>query len=493
MILLKRKNTLITGAAVMAVASVLCKILSAVFKIPLDRFFLHEEGIAVFQSVCSVYNVFLAFCVTGIPIALSSLVASEDEDARASLYKSTLVSITAICGFFSVLLFLFAENIAVLLSGGGDAVSKLAIRVSAPAILFMGVVAAERGYFQGKGNMLPSAVSQITESFVKTVLGTLLCAILIKKGISHGAAGAMAGVSFGTVLSASVLYLFHRKGGYAKGCFDLKLAVKILKLSLPVTLGAFGFTAVMLGDALTVPGILASSGLSETKRLFLFGCLTRANTIYNLPATVITAVTASIVPLIAAVKDDNEKLGESLLKSVKLLFIVALPCGFGLMLFAPEVLSLLYGADGHSALLVLTGALVIFVPYVQATTAALQATGKVYIPIIVTFAAVLLKVMLNYLLIPVLSIEGAPVSTLIAFIIAFIINTLMISKNLSIRSFLTVLIRLTVCGSISCIGARLLYMIHPSVYMLLICIMCAAVFYAVLLFITRTVERKDLL
>ena len=492
MILLRKKHNFLTGAAVMAAASVLCKILSAVFKIPLDRFFLHEEGIAVFQSVCSVYNVFLAFCITGIPIALSSLVASSDEKTAADLRKSTFYSVTAVCGVCAVLLFLFADNAAVFLSGGGSALSGAAIRVAAPAILFMGVIAAQRGFFQGSGDMRPSALSQIAESFTKATLGTLFCALTIKKGIEYGAAGAMAGVALGTVFSALVLLLCHKKNKSEKGSFKPKLAMQVLRLSLPVTLGAFGFTAVILCDTLTVPNILAACKVAEIERLRLFGYLTRANTIYNLPATIITAVTASIVPFVSASAGNKEKLSESLFKSVKLLFIIAVPCGFGLILFAPQVLSLVYSSAEHYGLLALIGALVLIIPYIQATTATLQAIGKVYKPIMATFVAILIKLALNFILIPRIGIEGAPASTAIAFTVAFILNTKMLSKNLPIRAFAVFMAKVFLCGGISCGAAKLLYNIHPAIYMLPVCILVAATIYFGSVVLSRTVTKADI-
>ena len=492
MILLRKKHNFLTGAAVMAAASVLCKILSAVFKIPLDRFFLHEEGIAVFQSVCSVYNVFLAFCITGIPIALSSLVASSDEKTAADLRKSTFFSVTAVCAVFAALLFLFAEKIAVFLSGGGSALTSLAIRACSPAILFMGIVAAQRGFFQGVGDMRPSALSQIAESFTKATLGTLFCALAIKKGIEFGAAGAMAGVALGTVLSAMVLLLCSRKNKSEKGNFSLPLATKVLRLSLPVTLGAFGFTAVILCDTLTVPNILAFCKTPEIERLRLFGYLTRANTIYNLPATIITAVTASIVPFVSASSESAEKLSESLFKSVKLLFVIAVPCGFGLILFAPQVLDLIYSSKEHYGLLALIGVIILIVPYVQATTATLQAIGKVYKPIMATLAAILIKLALNFVLIPKIGIEGAPASTAIAFLVAFILNTKMLSKNLPFRKFSVFMLKVILCGAFSCGAAKLLYNLHPTIYMLLISIMVAAVLYFGSIFISRTVTKEDI-
>ena len=104
-----KKQSFLYGAAVLAAASILCKIMSAALKIPLDRLFLHEEGIGVYQSAYSIYNVFLAICVTGIPIALSCLVAQSDENEQAALVRSAYI-VVSVFGFASaVLMFLFAE------------------------------------------------------------------------------------------------------------------------------------------------------------------------------------------------------------------------------------------------------------------------------------------------------------------------------------------------------------------------------------------------
>ena len=219
-----KKQSFVTGAAIMAAASMLCKILSAVFKIPLDRFFLHEDGIAVFQSASAIYNVFLAICVTGIPIALSSLIARADEKEASVLFKSTLYTVTAFCIVCASLMFVFSEKIAILLSGGGDALASPALKISALALPFLGVISASRGFFQGKSNMMPSALSQISESFIKAVLGTLVCALVVAGGISYGAAGAMAGVSLGAVSSAVILYVFYRKNNKEKGVFKKEAA-----------------------------------------------------------------------------------------------------------------------------------------------------------------------------------------------------------------------------------------------------------------------------
>ena len=45
-----------------------------------------------------------------------------------------------------------------------------AIRVLAPAIFFMAILGVLRGYFQGQGTMIPTALSQIFEQIVNAVV-----------------------------------------------------------------------------------------------------------------------------------------------------------------------------------------------------------------------------------------------------------------------------------------------------------------------------------
>ena len=488
-----KKQSFIYGAAVLAAASLLCKIMSAAMKIPLDRFFLHEEGIAVYQSAYSIYNVFLAICVTGIPIALSSLVASSEREEGEVLAKSTGVLVTLFCLVGAVLLFAFSRPIAKILSGGGKPEAQLSLQILAPALLVMGIISSRRGYFQGKCTMTPSAYSQLAESFIKVVFGITLCAFFMRKGIAHGAFGAMCGVSLGAVISAAILELYYRKNVKIKVKADLRAAMKVIKLSLPMTLGAFGFTGVMLIDSLTTSKILSLYGVGELERLKMFGYLTRANTIYNLPATIITAIAASAVPAVSAAfaKRDKDSLSENTLRGVKLIFIVAFPCALGMMLFSKEILNLLYLGSPHYMLLVLTGVMILLLPYIQVATAMLQALGRVWTPIWVTVGALCLKVILNFVFIKAFGIEGAPLATIIAFVPAFIINTVLLYKSVSMRGS-AVHLKIALCAIVSCIAARLLYELHETTLMLLVSIAFAGAVYAAGIFLSGCIKKEEL-
>ena len=487
-----KKQSFLYGAAILAGASILCKIMSAAFKIPLDNIFLHEEGIGIYQSAYSIYNVVLAFCVTGIPIALSSLVAGSDDKEAASLCRSTSVMVTFVGALAAILLFVFSEPLARLLSGGGGAVSAPSLKVLSPALLVMGIISSRRGYFQGKSMMTPSGVSQLIESFIKVVLGIGLCAAFVKYGIRYGAAGAIAGVSLGALFSAAVLEVFFRRAKPQKGQFSYEKALAVFKISVPMTLGAFAFTAVMLLDTLSVPQLLANSGAGEAERLKLFGLLTRANTIYNLPATIISAFTASAVPALVYSGNDRSKLGETSLRVIKLIFLAAFPCALGMILFPKELFLLIYSSESHWELLFLAGIMVIIMPYLQTTTAMLQTLGKVWAPIWVSVGASVLKILLNMVLIPLYSVAGAPLATICAFTPAVIINTAMLMKKASLKGGVRIVLKIALCALFSCGGARILYLFRGGVGALVMCIALAAGVYALLVLVTKCITKSEL-
>lgn len=489
-----KKQSFLYGASILAAASILCKVMSAMLKIPLDRFFLHEEGIAIYQSAYSIYNVFLAICVTGIPIALSSLVAKAGDEDAENLAKSTFCAVTAFTSLCAVLLIAFSGPLAILLAGGNEPLSQPSLVLLALSLPFMGITSSKRGYFQGKSLMTPSAVSQLAESFVKVAVGIAVCALTVKNGVKYGAAGAISGVALGAVSAALVLEIFYRKTpGRPSARASAEAAGRVIKLSVPMTLGAFAFTAIMLADTLTVPKILARGGMGVQERMQMMGYLTRANTVYNLPATVITAFTASAVPSVAAAiaMKNPEKVSENTGKVIKLIFLVSVPAMLGMVLFSKEILTLLYSSSAHSSLLVLAGVMTLIMPFVQTSTAMLQTFGMVWTPIVVSMAGVGLKCVLNYILVRSVGVEGAPIATVIAFLGVLAVNSVLLIKNTSLKGTAKNLLKIFVCAVCACAAAKGIYMIKESVIMLMAALCAAAVLYAAGILITGCIKKEE--
>ena len=491
-----KKQSFLYGASILAAASILCKIMSAMLKIPLDRFFLHEEGIAIYQSAYSIYNVFLAICVTGIPIALSSLVAkSSDEDAE-NLCKSAFYAVTIFTSVCAVLLVAFSRPLALLLAGGNEPLAQPSLIVLALSLPVMGIISSRRGYFQGKRQMTPSAVSQLSESFIKVVVGIAVCAFTVKNGVKYGAAGAVSGVTLGALSAALVLEIIYRKTpDKPLSRANISDAGKVIKLSVPMTLGAFAFTGVMLTDTLTVPKILAHCGMGVRERMQMMGYLTRANTVYNLPATVISAFTASAVPAVAAAiaAKDPKKVSENTGRVIKLIFLVSVPAMLGMILFSKEILVLLYSSSAHSQLLMLAGLMTLIMPFVQTSTAMLQTFGCVWLPIAVSMAGVLIKGILNFFLVRHFGVEGAPLATVIAFAAVLIVNVILLARKTSIKNTVMPLFKILICAFIACGVARAVYTAKEGLLMLAVSLGTAAVIYGIGVLVTGVIKKEEFL
>ena len=69
-----KKNSFAKGAAILAGAGIICKILGAVYRIPLAGI-IGTTGIAYYQIAYPIYSALLVVSSAGIPTAISKLVA----------------------------------------------------------------------------------------------------------------------------------------------------------------------------------------------------------------------------------------------------------------------------------------------------------------------------------------------------------------------------------------------------------------------------------
>ena len=163
------------------------------------------------------------------------------------------------------------------------------------------------------------------------------------------------------------------------------------------------------------------------------------------------------------------------------------------MLFSPQIFKILFSQADEPFLLVFTGLLVFTLPLFQTTTGILQALGCIWRPIIFGCAAVIVKTVLNFALIPKIGIYGASIATFTAFFVAAIINFLMLGKYTELKNSISPVLKLIICAAVSCGAARLLYSVRISNVMFLVSIAFAAVSYIVLAFCSRAIRKQDIL
>ncbi|NLH02333.1 MAG: oligosaccharide flippase family protein, partial [Clostridiales bacterium] len=191
------------GAAILAIAVIIIKILGAIYKIPMGNI-LKDEGFAHFNVAYNLYNVLLTLSTAGLPIALSKLVSEANSLGRPVQVRRTFK--VAIWAFVvlgtagTVVMFLFPTELADFME---DIEASQSVFVMAPAVLLVCVMSAFRGYTQGLSDMRPTSVSQVIEVAVKVIFGLGLVIYLQRKGAGLPvlSAAAISGVSVGSLVA----------------------------------------------------------------------------------------------------------------------------------------------------------------------------------------------------------------------------------------------------------------------------------------------------
>lgn len=442
----ENKQSFLGGAAILGVAVILVKIIGAVYKIPLNNI-LGDEGVTYFNAAYKIYAFLLSLSTAGLPVALSKMVAESRAlgkyNQSRKLLGLSLALFTAIGAAGTAVMFFFTDELAALMH---NSLAYYPIKALSFSVVCVCVMSAFRGYAQGCENMVPTAVSQVLEAAFKLVVGLALAWYLVKigAGLDMGAAGAILGVTVSTVAALVYMvfnHLRHRRALPDSGdapAPSSALLKRLLSIGIPITIGASGMSLISLIDQSLIMGRLQSVlGLSEQAAAALNGQYEFSMTLFNLPSSFIPPITMSLIPAVSAALTmrDSRRVTRLVNTSMRLTTLLAMPAGVGLSVLAGPILILLYPAQHDAAVaaayhLRLLGIASIFVCIVLLTNAILQAYGHSNIPIITMFTGGVVKVAANYLLVgnPDINIKGAPIGTLLCYLVITLLNLYFIRK-----------------------------------------------------------------
>ena len=248
--------------------------------------------------------------------------------------------------------------------------------------------------------------------------------------MEHVAAGAILGVTVGTILSMVflILYLLRRRDRTVSDDVPRSsgyLLRRILAIGVPITLGNCAMSIITMIDTKIILGRLQTGlGLTEVAASALKGQYSYAMDMLNMVASFVYPVTMSLIPFAAAALARGDKRGASrtVNSAFRILALLALPAGVGLSVLSTPIMTLVLPAQQEGALaagphLRILGIACIFVCLMILTNAILQTYGKEHLPIFTVIAGGVVKIVMNYLLVgnPNVGIRGAPWSTLCCY------------------------------------------------------------------------------
>ena len=563
----KRRQNYLHGAAILTVGVILMKILGFFYKIPLGNL-LGDRGYSMFTSAYNIYFIFFTLATAGLPVALSRLVAEADANGRArqeqQLFRVALATFTVLGLLFAAIMFFFPQFLAEKILHNPPA--WRGVRAMAPAILLVCMVSAYRGYCQGNGNMLPTTVDEVLEVLFKGIAGSVITVLVLRAceaganamrepvispaqaaqmgltepvparenpetyRLSMGSAGAIIGVSVGTLVSLLYMVWYKRQhydtlaAPYTAGIHDPNdvpedddlvdsaptIVKKLFSIGGPIALGACVMALLNLADSgLTMGRLQSAAGFDEETAQTLYGVYGKALNLFNLPAAFIAPLTSSIVPAIsAAIAQGKGKTAAAVSEdSMRISALLATPMGVGLAVLSEPIMKTLYPGshEAGSSLLVVMGAASFFVCILLMENAILQASGKEKLTMVTLITGGAVKVVTNWFLVaqPSINIYGAPVGTLLSYLVMAVMNYVFICRELPHRPRLTrvfagplmasALMGLAAWGVYGLCGRFLMGRIgHGMLIAMALAILAAVAVYLAAIICSRSITREDM-
>ena len=439
----QKQNSFFGGAAILAAGILIVKLIGMFYKIPLINI-IGEAGAADFNNAYNIYAVLLTVSTAGLPVAVSKLVSEANALNRRNQVRRTFrlaLVLFLTLGLISFLVMFFrADALAGMMN---DSKAAAGIRALAPAVVCVGCLAALRGYSQGHSNMAPTSVSQIIEALCKLVVGLGLAFWLVKQGKDPdvAAAGAITGVTVGTVVALvyMVLDFFLSRGredtrGNDRPDSAGSILANILKIAVPITLSSSMVGIVTVIDSSLVQGQLQSAlDLTEKASRTLYGNYSGALNIYNLPTSLMAAITASVIPAVSAALARRDRRGAARItgSALRITALLSFPMGVGLFVLGTPIIRLLFpklNVAVAGPLLSTLGIATPFVCMVLVCNSVLQAHGFINLPVIVMVLGGIVKIVNNYNLVGAIGIAGAPVGNILCFGLALVLDLVVITR-----------------------------------------------------------------
>lgn len=515
-----KKQSFLQGAAVLAAATIIVKLIGAIYKIPL-KFVIGETGYGYFNTAYDIYSVLLMISTTGLPVAMSRMISEaqtlENHDQIRKIFRVSLRVFLSIGIVGSLGMLIFAKPLSVLETTFDT--SWAAIAALAPSVLLICVISAFRGFFQGQSNMMPTSVSQVFEALCKLFIGLGAAWLIMRMtydpvtgggDMTLGAGGAILGVTIGCVVSMLYLWRCYRQatrnmpsGGQVKSTGAT--VRQLLAIAIPITLGSAGLQLINLVDTMVyMRRLVYVVGMVQSEAEHVKGVYNFCQTIFNLPCALITPITISIIPAITSYLTMKNNRGARMVEgsALRITGLIAAPCTLGLACLAAPVMNLL-GDSGEQLVLsgqimMFLGIAVIFNSLVLVTNAIMQAHGDVTTPVVNMIIGGVVKVILNYFLvgIPALNIVGVAIGTLVCYALITALNvTAMIRRKLiDPRSFLGLLkplLAAVLMGAVAWMANGFLTAYLPGRLACLIAICVAAVVYVILVIAFRVITYDD--
>lgn len=514
----KKNNSFLLQGMILAVAGIITRLIGIAYRIPLTNI-LGEEGQGYYGSAFSIYNIALLLTSYSLPLAVSKLVsarvAKKEQKNAFRIFKGALLFALVVGFCVFLVIFVFAEQIAENVMS--LRLSAYALRVLAPGLLIVAVMGVVRGFFQGLGTMVPTAISQILEQIVNAVISIIGASYLLKMGqevagsgegssisYAYGAAGGtlgtVCGALFGLLFLAFLFYLyyprFRRKMRHDRTIQTESYSeiYRVLLLTIaPVILSTAIYNISETIDISVFSNVMNAQGLTEQEVAAYLGRFTgHYNVLINIPLAVANSLGASLIPsLTAAVSSGTKRqVHEKIGMVIRFSMLIAIPSCAGFLALAKPILSLLFSGDMTiSAQMLQLGAItVVFYCMSTVTNAILQGINRMTTPVRHGAISLVLHLVALYIMLAGFKwgIYALVAGNIVFSLSMCILNAVSLRRYIGYRqeirrTFLLPIIAAALMSVVALLVYTAAVLVLPQAVSTLLALMLAVVVYAVML------------
>ena len=370
----KRSSTgFLVQGSILAMASLVSRIIGLLYRIPLIGI-IGDVGMDYYATAFEIYNNLLIISSYSLPLAVSKLVAADMSRGRKKnafrVFRGALAFATLTGGIAALILFFGAEAFTVAMK---TPFSIFAVRVLIPTLVIVAVLGVLRGFFQGLGSMMPTAISQVLEQIANAIVSIWAAYVLYQYGTkvgailgnqenyaaAYGAAGGTLGTGIGalTALLFSCFVLFAylhaykrqvKREGLSKVDSYRHIFHTLIITIIPVLLSTTIYNCNTLVDMAIFKNIANAQGYSALEISTWNGVYTgRYKTLINVPISIASALAASSVPALTAAytKKNLDEVRSQINSAIRFIMLISIPCAVGMGVLAEPILKLVHLSD----------------------------------------------------------------------------------------------------------------------------------------------------
>lgn len=409
------RHRVLAGASIFALTSMMVKVLSAVYRIPLQNI-VGNEGFYSYQQVYPIYGLGMSLALTGVPLYMSKKLAHTQNKTLEVQKVYTLTCFLSISLF--IFIFFAAPSMAVLM-GNKQLISV--IRAIAFVFLFTPFLGILRGVYQGENDLYATAYSQLGEQVTRVAL--ILAIALIGQALHWTcytiSTGAMFAATIAAVVALIILLCYHYRpsliqASYFRFCKlswnDVKTffsECSLISLSLSFML------VLQLLDSFFLPKGLVAHGYLPQESFVLKGIYDRGQPLIQVGLVLITVMISDALPQLTKARHTLS------FDNVKRQFIhtgifIGFGAGMGLCFLLPFINQALFENNEGSMALSLLMLSVIFMSCILIAQTIAQSQGRLTLLWYSLLLAIVVKGISAPWLIAHYQLVGAACSTLLS-------------------------------------------------------------------------------